>query len=101
MMFTCGARQAKLVPGKEEFHETLRYFEHRLAEAGVDVRLNTHISGAEDLQAAMPDGRAPDAVVLATGVVPRPLQIEGHDHPKVVSYGQCWWPFFVLGIKQN
>ena len=30
---------AKQIPGKEEFHETLRYFRHRLADTGVKVQL--------------------------------------------------------------
>ena len=29
---------AKRIPGKEEFHETLRYFRHKLAETGVQLR---------------------------------------------------------------
>jgi len=32
---------ARRIPGKEEFAETLRYFRHRLDNAGVDVRLNS------------------------------------------------------------
>ena len=28
-------------PGKEEFHETLRYFRHRIEETGVELRLST------------------------------------------------------------
>jgi 2,4-dienoyl-CoA reductase (NADPH2) len=69
---------AKRIPGKEEFHETLRYFRHRLEETGVDVRLETR-ADADALQAF-------DAVVLATGVVPRAVSFAGADHPKVVSY---------------
>src|SRR5690606_988467 len=30
---------AKRIPGKEEFHETLRYFRGRIAETGVELRL--------------------------------------------------------------
>ena len=32
---------AKTIPGKEEFHETLRYFRHRIADTGVELRLST------------------------------------------------------------
>ena len=35
---------AKVVPGKEEFHETIRYFKVQLEKTGVDVRLNTQIN---------------------------------------------------------
>ena len=69
---------AKRIPGKEEFHETLRYFRHRLEETEVDVRLGVR-ADAETL-------RGFDAVVLATGVVPRAVSFPGADHAKVVSY---------------
>lgn len=69
---------AKTIPGKEEFHETLRYFGTLLKKHGVDVRLNTRV-GADDLKGF-------DTVLLATGIRPRKAGFEGHDHPKVVSY---------------
>ncbi len=69
---------AKQVPGKEEFFETLRYFDRRLAAAGVDLRLN---------QRATPELLADfDEVVLATGVQPRTPPIPGVEHPKVIGY---------------
>ncbi|MFE0698849.1 FAD-dependent oxidoreductase [Streptomyces sp. NPDC058872] len=69
---------AKRVPGKEEFDETLRYFRVQLAEHGIEVRLNTHVSAA-DLEGY-------DEVVVATGVTPRTPGIPGEDHPSVLSY---------------
>ncbi|HEY6086513.1 MAG TPA: 2,4-dienoyl-CoA reductase FMN-binding domain-containing protein, partial [Burkholderiaceae bacterium] len=42
---------AKRVPGKEEFHETLRYFARRIETTGVRLHLNTRV-GAEALIAA-------------------------------------------------
>ena len=69
---------AKRIPGKEEFHETLRYFRHHLAETGVDVRLNTR-ADAEALSGF-------DEVVIATGISPRKVAFPGADHPMVVSY---------------
>ncbi|HJU39560.1 MAG TPA: FAD-dependent oxidoreductase, partial [Tahibacter sp.] len=71
---------AKRIPGKEEFHETLRYFGARLREAGVDVRLNTRVD------AAMLKSENFDDVVFATGVHPRRPAIEGVDSEKVVNY---------------
>ncbi len=71
---------AKRIPGKEEFAETIRYFQNRLQKAGVEVFLGRRIS-AQDLV----DGNF-EAVVLATGVVPRRPSIPGIDHPKVLSY---------------
>ena len=71
---------AKIIPGKEEFEETLRYFGERLRETGVTLRLGTRAT-AEILAAG-----SFDEVLLATGVVPRDPQIPGQDHPSVVSY---------------
>jgi 2,4-dienoyl-CoA reductase (NADPH2) len=69
---------AKRIPGKEEFHETLRYFTHRLADTGVQLKLGTQAT-AENL-------RGYDSVVLATGVLPRPLALPGADRRNVLSY---------------
>ena len=69
---------AKRIPGKEEFHETLRYFRHKLEETGVEVKLATQAT-AETLGGF-------DEVVLATGITPRKVDFPGADHPKVVSY---------------
>lgn len=69
---------AKRIPGKEEFHEPLRYFRHRIAETGVDLRLGTRVD------AAALSGF--DDVVIATGVIPRALDLPGADHAKVVRY---------------
>ncbi|WP_271680841.1 FAD-dependent oxidoreductase [Thermomonas mangrovi] len=69
---------AKRIPGKEEFHETLRYFRQRIEDTGVELRLHAPVD------AAMLDGF--DEVVVATGVTPRAIDIPGHDHPKVVGY---------------
>ncbi len=69
---------ARRVPGKAVFDETLRYFADRLAAAGVEVRLNRR-AAAEDLADF-------DAAVLATGVTPRRLPIDGIEHPMVAGY---------------
>ncbi|MET0617007.1 MAG: NADPH-dependent 2,4-dienoyl-CoA reductase [Luteibacter sp.] len=71
---------AKRIPGKEEFSETLRYFDHRLNETGVTRRLGT--DATVDVLASGDF----DTVILATGVLPRPLSIPGADHAKVLSY---------------
>ena len=71
---------AKRIPGKEEFHETLRYFRHRLESLGVQVQLSTRVTADQLLQ-----GRF-DEIVLATGVIPRSPRIPGQKHPKVLNY---------------
>ena len=69
---------AKKIPGKEEFHETIRYFTHQLQETGVEVKLSSPVSAA-----ALAGF---DEVVLATGITPRKIDFPGSDHAKVVSY---------------
>jgi 2,4-dienoyl-CoA reductase (NADPH2) len=69
---------ARRIPGKEEFSETLRYFRVMLERHGVRVRLHCEA----DVQAL----RDFDAVVLASGVRPRRLELPGSDHPKVMGY---------------
>ena len=69
---------AKQIPGKEEFHETLRYFRHRIVETGVELRLDTRADG--DALSGF------DEVVIATGVTPRAIDFPGIDHSKVVGY---------------
>ena len=70
---------AKRIPGKEEFHETLRYFRRRIEVTRVALRLST-VATVEALAHGF------DVVVLATGVSPRRTGIPGLDHPKVLSY---------------
>lgn len=72
---------AKTIPGKEEFYETLRYFKRQI-ELQPNIKLHLlHQISYEQLQQ-----QDFDDIVIATGVVPRALQIEGSDHPKVLSY---------------
>lgn len=71
---------AKKIPGKEEFHETLRYFRRRLDLTGVTVRLGTRVDAR-----TLADGGYDD-IVLATGVVPRIPDIDGVTHAKTLSY---------------
>ena len=69
---------AKRIPGKEEFHETLRYFRVQLEKHGVELRLGTRAEVA-----TLADF---DEVVVATGVHPRVPDIPGIDHPSVLGY---------------
>ncbi len=72
---------AKRIPGKEEFYETLRYFQRQIDVLEIDLRLGTRVGGADEL---MEQGF--DDVIIATGVKPRTPKIEGIDHPKVLGY---------------
>ena len=82
-------RYAREVPGKEDFHDTLRYFARRIELTGVELRLNTT---AESAQLAA-DGF--DAFVIASGVSARVPDIPGIDHPRVITY-----PELLSGVKQ-
>jgi 2,4-dienoyl-CoA reductase (NADPH2) len=70
---------AKQIPGKEEFHETIRYYKRQLELHNVTVKLNHHV-GFDDLK----DGY--DEVVVASGISPRKVNIPGIEHPKVMGY---------------
>jgi len=69
---------AKNIPGKEEFQHTINYFTWQLEKYQVDIRLQTD-ANINDLQGF-------DDIVLATGIIPRTPDIEGINHPKVMSY---------------
>lgn len=72
-------RLAMQIPGKEEFRETIRYFANLIDETGVKLHLETEANF--DLLTEY------DEVVMATGVEPRKVKIDGIDNPeKVVDY---------------
>ena len=71
-------RYAMRIPGKEEFAGSLDYFRRRLEVLGVPVHLGRR-AGVYDL-----DGF--EDVVVATGVVPRTLDLPGADGPNVITY---------------
>ncbi|WP_180124019.1 NADPH-dependent 2,4-dienoyl-CoA reductase [Acinetobacter sp. YH12097] len=74
---------AKTIPGKEEFYETLRYFKRKIELLPQIKLVLNHTATYEEL--AQSDF---DDIVVATGVTPRQLDIDGIDHPKVLSYLQ-------------
>ncbi|MBI2960458.1 MAG: FAD-dependent oxidoreductase, partial [Betaproteobacteria bacterium] len=86
MLFEAGAEiggqlnLAKAVPGKE-FAETLRYFNARIANSSIQLKLGAAPSAA-DL------ARDFDEIVIATGVRPRMPDIEGIGHPMVLRYDE-------------
>jgi 2,4-dienoyl-CoA reductase (NADPH2) len=72
-------RMACRIPGKEDYERTIEYFEAELEALGVDVRLGSEVDAAGALSGF-------DAVVVATGVTPRPVSIPGCELPHVCSY---------------
>jgi 2,4-dienoyl-CoA reductase (NADPH2) len=73
-------RMACRIPGKEDFARTGEYFEEELARLGGELSLG------ERMQAGALT--AFDAVVVATGVVPRQVPLPGADLPHVLTYAQ-------------
>ncbi len=71
---------AKQIPGKEEFNETLRYFETRLKQLGVTVQLSHAVTAQNLIQQNY------DEVILATGITPRTIDIAGITLPHVLNY---------------
>ena len=69
---------ANQIPGKQEFNETLRYYDYQLGHNGVEVRLATTAT-VEDLADY-------DEVILSTGVTPRVPELPGVDRAGVVGY---------------
>jgi 2,4-dienoyl-CoA reductase (NADPH2) len=75
---------AKRIPGKEEFHETLRYFARRIEVTDVALSLGTRVTADQLL------GGSYDEIVIATGVTPRDPRIDGVEQQRregrVLSY---------------
>ncbi len=69
---------ARKIPGKEEFHGLVEWFETMVEKAGITVRLGT--------EAGLADLAGFDEVIIATGVKPRDPSIPGQDDPAVLSY---------------
>ena len=69
---------ARVIPGKEEFHGLVAWFQTMLEQSRITLHLNTRadaatLAGFEE-------------VILATGVTPRDPAIPGQDGPHVLRY---------------
>lgn len=71
---------SKIVPGKSEFNETLRYYEKQLQKLNVHVRLKHKM---EERDLLLDEA---DEVIVATGITPRKPDIDGIEKENVVSY---------------
>jgi len=69
---------AKQIPGKEEFYETLRYYNRQIQLCNISLKLNTTV-GVNDLEGF-------DEIIVSTGILPRKPKIDGVENPKVLSY---------------
>ncbi|MFZ1703341.1 MAG: NADPH-dependent 2,4-dienoyl-CoA reductase [Saprospiraceae bacterium] len=73
---------AKVVPGKEEYAETIRYFTNALKEHHVKIVLNCRINPNDNLLLDY------ETIAMATGVYPRIPKIKGIHHKLVVRYDE-------------
>ena len=71
---------AKVIPGKEEFHDMLRYFERQVELSTIRLHLGEKVAASDLVERGYND------VIVATGVTPRDPKIPGQDHPKVLNY---------------
>ncbi|KTC65390.1 2,4-dienoyl-CoA reductase FadH (plasmid) [Legionella adelaidensis] len=69
---------AKKIPGKNEFQYTIDYFSHQLQKYNVQVVLNKEATTNDLLNY--------DDIIVSTGVTPRIPELEGINHPKVMTY---------------
>lgn len=84
---------AKVIPGKEEYAETIRYYETMIAKHGVKLHLQKRATGIELSKSGYQE------VVLATGVTPRKIDIPGIQHEKVLSYADVLYNNATVGGK--
>ncbi|WP_026691643.1 FAD-dependent oxidoreductase [Alteribacter aurantiacus] len=75
---------SKRIPGKQEFYETLRYFDVQLRLLGVKVVLGHRLSHNDSLIDEA------DEIILATGITPRVPEIPGVDGDHVASYREVF-----------
>jgi 2,4-dienoyl-CoA reductase (NADPH2) len=73
---------AKEIPGKEEFHETLRYFKTMVKKLNIDMKLNTKV----DLEFLKKSDF--DTFVFSTGIKPRIPNIKGDDKSITLDYSE-------------
>jgi 2,4-dienoyl-CoA reductase (NADPH2) len=76
---------AKRIPGKEEFYETIRYFDWQLNKLEKEGKLKMKL-GSEISNEDMVNDQSVDRWIVATGVDARTPSIPGINGPNVMSY---------------
>ncbi|GAA3760011.1 NADPH-dependent 2,4-dienoyl-CoA reductase [Microbacterium kribbense] len=82
---------AGAVPGKEDFLQTAQSFERVLDRLDVDVRCGRAVTAADLAGFAH--------VIIATGVLPRRVDLPGADGPNVIDYAQAFAGLAQLGAR--
>lgn len=84
---------AMRIPGKEEYAQTIRYYSEMMKKHNVEVLLNTKADAATLVS------KGYDEIIVATGVHPRALSIDGIDHEKVLTYQDVLYSEKPVGNK--
>lgn len=84
---------AMRIPGKEEYAQTIRYYSEMMKKHNVEVLLNTKADAATLVS------KGYDEIIVATGVHPRALSIDGIDHEKVLTYQDVLYNEVSVGDK--
>ena len=71
---------AREIPGKQEFDETLRYYERQIELTGVKLRLCSEASADLLINGDF------NQVILAAGVTPRPIDLPGTELSMTLTY---------------
>ncbi|MGX7672911.1 FAD-dependent oxidoreductase [Plantactinospora sp. DSM 117369] len=80
-------RLACRVPGKADYADAIGYLVAELTRLGGDIRTGRPVTAADHGLLSGYDG-----IVLATGVLPRPVPIPGADLPHVCDYASAFSP---------
>lgn len=84
---------AKIIPGKADYGETIRFYTEMMKKYKVNIALNHRVEADYLVQEDF------DEIILADGIEPRQLDIEGHNHAKVVSYTDVLTQKVIIGKK--
>ncbi len=84
---------AKEIPGKEEFHETIRYFKTMIKKLNINLVLNTSVD-YEFLKSS-----DHESFVFSTGIEPRMPKIQGIESDKVLNYAEVLYDKKEVGQK--
>lgn len=84
---------AKVIPGKEEYAHTIRYYNTMIKKHGVQLHLKTKVTTQQLLENSF------DEIILATGVTPRKVDFEGAEHSKVLTYADVLYHKKPVGQK--
>jgi len=84
---------AKIIPGKEEYAQTIRYYNVMIKKHKVKLHLNHRVTTEELVKGKY------DEIILATGVTPRKIDFEGVDDPKVLDYADVLYRKMPVGKR--